>query len=101
MERVAGHATGGYYVPVIDLEAKTIYTNNIPAGAMRGFGANQVAFALETLVDELCEKGGFDRWQFRYDNALEAGLKTATGQLLKGGVGVKETLLAVKRIMGI
>ena len=96
MERVAGHATGGYYVPVIDLEAKTIYTNNIPAGAMRGFGANQVAFALETLVDELCEKGGFDRWQFRYDNALEAGLKTATGQLLKGGVGVKETLLAVK-----
>ncbi len=96
MERVAGHATGGYFVPVIDLEAKTIYTNNIPAGAMRGFGANQVAFALETLVDELCEKGGFDRWQFRYDNALEAGLKTATGQLLKGGVGVKETLLAVK-----
>jgi len=96
MERVAGHATGGYYVPVIDLEAKTIYTNNIPAGAMRGFGANQVAFALETLIDELCEKGKFDRWQFRYDNALEAGLKTATGQLLKGGVGVKETLLAVK-----
>ena len=96
MERVAGHATGGYYVPVIDLEAKTIYTNNIPAGAMRGFGANQVAFALETLVDELCEKGGFDRWQIRFDNALEAGLKTATGQLLKGGVGVKETLLAVK-----
>jgi len=96
MERVAGHATGGYYVPVIDLEAKTIYTNNIPAGAMRGFGANQVAFALETLVDELCEKGGFDRWQIRFDNALEAGLKTATGQILKGGVGVKETLLAVK-----
>ncbi|OPZ99045.1 MAG: putative xanthine dehydrogenase subunit D [Bacteroidetes bacterium ADurb.Bin408] len=96
MERVAGHATGGYYVPVIDLEAKTIYTNNLPAGAMRGFGANQVAFALETLVDELCEKGGFDRWQIRFDNALEEGLKTATGQVLKGGVGVKETLLAVK-----
>lgn len=96
MERVAGHATGGYYVPVIDLEAKTIYTNNLPAGAMRGFGANQVAFALETLVDELCEKGGFDRWQIRFDNALEAGLQTATGHMLKGGVGVKESLIAIK-----
>ncbi|MBU0763765.1 MAG: molybdopterin-dependent oxidoreductase, partial [Bacteroidetes bacterium] len=29
MERVAGHCTGGYYFPVVDLEAKTIYTNNI------------------------------------------------------------------------
>lgn len=96
MERVAGHATGGYYVPVIDLEAATVYTNNIPAGAMRGFGANQVAFALETLIDELCEKGQFDRWQFRYDNALAEGLSTATGQVLKGGVGVKECLQALK-----
>ncbi|MDD3877048.1 MAG: selenium-dependent xanthine dehydrogenase [Bacteroidales bacterium] len=96
MERVAGHATGGYFVPVIDLEARTIYTNNVPAGAMRGFGANQVAFALETLVDELCEKGNFDRWQIRYNNALEAGLSTATGQVLKGGVAIKECLLALK-----
>ena len=96
LERVAGHATGGYFVPAADIEAKTIYTNNIPSGAMRGFGANQVAFALETLIDELCEKGNFDRWQFRYDNALVEGLSTSTGQILKGGVGIRETLLAVK-----
>ena len=95
MERVAGHATAGYYVPIIDLEAKTIYTNNIPCGAMRGFGANQVSFAIESCIDELCEKGGFDRWQFRYNNALVDGLKTATGQKLKG-VGIRECLNAVK-----
>ena len=95
LERVAGHATGGYYVPNIDLEAKTVYTNNIPSGAMRGFGANQVAFALETCIDEICEKAGFDRWEFRYKNALEDGLKTATGQVLQG-VGIKASLLAVK-----
>ncbi|MCB9053106.1 MAG: selenium-dependent xanthine dehydrogenase [Lewinellaceae bacterium] len=95
MERVAGHASAGYYVPVIDLEARTVYTNNIPAGAMRGFGANQVAFAMESCVDELCEKGGFDRWQFRYDNALVDGLKTATGQVLQG-VGIRACLLALK-----
>ncbi len=96
MERVAGHATGAYHFPAVDLEAKTIYTNNIPSGAMRGFGANQVAFALEVLIDELCEKGGFDRWQFRYDNALTEGRMTATGQVLEGGVGVRATLEALK-----
>lgn len=96
MERVAGHASGGYYVPHIDIEAKTVYTNNIPCGAMRGFGANQVTFALENLVDDLCEQGGFDRWQFRYDNALTDGLTTSTGQRLKAGVGIRACLEAVK-----
>ncbi|MCX6269823.1 MAG: selenium-dependent xanthine dehydrogenase [Bacteroidetes bacterium] len=95
MERVAGHATGGYYVPVVDIESKTVYTNNIPSGAMRGFGVNQAAFALESCIDELCAKGGFDRWQFRYDNALVDGLKTAAGQKLQG-TGIRKCLLALK-----
>jgi CO/xanthine dehydrogenase Mo-binding subunit len=96
MERVAGHACGGYYVPVTDIEAKTVYTNNIPSGAMRGFGANQVAFALEACIDDLCKQGGFDRWQFRYDNALVDGLTTATGQKLKS-VGIRACLNALKK----
>jgi len=65
-------------------------------GAMRGFGVNQAVFGLESLIDDLCEQGNFDRWQLRFDNALEAGDMTATGQLLEGGVGIKATLLAVK-----
>ena len=96
MERVAGHASGGYHIPSVDIESLTVYTNNIPSGAMRGFGANQVAFALESCIDELCEMGGFDRWRFRFDNALENGKMTATGQVLEGGVGVKACLLALK-----
>ena len=96
MERVAGHASGAYHFPCVNLEALTVYTNNIPCGAMRGFGANQVAFALEGCIDDLCKQGGFDRWQFRYDNALCEGKMTATGQVLHKGVGVRETLLAVK-----
>ncbi len=96
MERVAGHASGAYHFPCVNLEALTVYTNNIPSGAMRGFGANQVAFALEGCIDDLCKQGGFDRWQFRYDNALCEGKMTATGQVLHKGVGVRETLLAVK-----
>jgi len=96
MERVAGHATGAYHFPCVNLESLTVYTNNIPSGAMRGFGANQVCFALEGCIDELCKMGGFDRWQFRYDNALDEGGMTATGQVLKKGVGVRQCLLAVK-----
>lgn len=97
MERVAGHASGGYFIPTVDLTAVTVYTNNIPSGAMRGFGVPQVTFALENCIDEICEKGGFDRWQFRYDNALVNGLATATGQILETGVGIRATLDAVKK----
>jgi xanthine dehydrogenase molybdenum-binding subunit len=96
LERSAGHATGAYNFPVTDVEATAVYTNNVPCGAMRGFGVNQAAFGLESCIDELCELGGFDRWQFRYDNALQNGDMTATGQVIEGGAGVRETLLAVK-----
>ena len=96
LERSAGHATGAYFFPVTDIVSTAVYTNNLPCGAMRGFGVNQTAFALESCIDELCEKGGFDRWQFRYDNALDDGHMTATGQIIEGGAGVKATLLAVK-----
>ena len=96
LDRAAGHSTGMYNVPAVDVEAVAAYTNNVPCGAMRGFGVNQSAFALESCIDDLCEQGGFDRWQFRYDNALDIGGKTATGQVIKGGAGGKATLLAVK-----
>ncbi len=96
LERAAGHATGAYYVPCVDVEARTVYTNNVPCGAMRGFGVPQVTFALESCIDELCRMGAFDPWQMRYDNALAAGRATATGQVLGDEAGVRATLLAVR-----
>ena len=98
LERSAGHATGAYNFPVTDIISTAVYTNNLPCGAMRGFGVNQTAFALESLMDDLCEQGGFDRWQFRYDNALTDGDMTATGQVIEGGAGVRATLEAVKDV---
>lgn len=96
LSRVASHATGAYHVPATDIEAFAVYTNNLPCGAMRGFGVNQATFGMESSIDDLCEQGGFDRWQFRYDNALVDGSMTATGQVLLGGVGVKRALEAIK-----
>jgi xanthine dehydrogenase molybdenum-binding subunit len=98
LERAAGHATGAYDVPNVDVESRAVYTNNVPCGAMRGFGANQANFAMECAVDELCEAGGFDRWQFRHDNAIVDGGCTATGQRLSTGVGVRATLEAVRDV---
>ena len=96
MDRAATHAGGAYYIPNVDVKSSAVYTNNIPAGAMRGFGVNQVTFAIETLIDDLCEIGGFDRWQIRYINALEKGLRTTSGHLLTKEVGLKRTLEAIK-----
>jgi aldehyde oxidoreductase len=96
LERCAGHCTAAYSVPCVDVIAEAVSTNNLPCGAMRGFGANQVTFAFERCLDELCAMGEFDPWQFRMDNALTEGSPTATGQILDGGVGVRATLEAVK-----
>ncbi len=96
LERAAGHASGAYHVPAADIEARAVYTNNVPSGAMRGFGVNQVTFAMEGCIDMLCQMGGFDRWRFRYDNALAEGRMTASGQVLGRDVGVRPCLLALK-----
>ena len=96
LERAAGHACGPYRVPNVDVEAKAVYTNNPPSGAMRGFGANQAAFGLEGVLDRLAEQVGIDGWEIRWRNALDVGDRTTTGQRLGEGVGVRATLMAVK-----
>ena len=96
LERGAGHAAGPYRFGAVDVEARAVYTNNVPCGAMRGFGANQVNFAMEGVLDRLAERAGLDGWDIRWRNALEAGDIFGTGQRLGPGVGLKKTLLAVK-----
>jgi xanthine dehydrogenase molybdenum-binding subunit len=96
LERAAGHACGAYRVRNVDVEARAVYTNNAPCGAMRGFGVPQVTFALEGLLDELAERAGVDGWEIRWRNALESGDRFGTGQVLGDGVGLKRTLLAVR-----
>ena len=96
LERAAGHACGPYRVPNVDVEARAVYTNNPPSGAMRGFGVNQAAFALEGVLDMLAEQAGLDGWEIRWRNALDVGDRFGTGQLLGPGVGIRATLLAVR-----
>jgi xanthine dehydrogenase molybdenum-binding subunit len=96
LERAAGHACGAYEFPNVDVEARAVYTNNPPCGAMRGFGVNQVTFAIEGMLDRLAERVGVDGWEIRYRNALEVGKVFGTGQVLGPGVGIKACLEAVR-----
>jgi len=96
LERAAGHACSAYQVPNVDVEAKAVYTNNPPAGAMRGFGVNQSNFAMEGVLDLLADEVGVDGWEIRWRNALDVGDRFGTGQKLGAGVGLKKTLLAVR-----
>ena len=96
LERAAGHACGPYRVPVVDVEALAVYTNNPPCGAMRGFGANQAHFAMEGCMDLLAAASGVDRWEIRWRNALDVGDMFCTGQVLEKSVGLKKTLQAIK-----
>ena len=96
LERAAGHACGAYRVPNVDVEARTVYTNNPPAGAFRGFGVPQATFAMDGCLDRLAERVGLDGWEIRWRNALRTGDRFGTGQLLGPGVGLEKTLLAVR-----
>lgn len=98
LERAAGHSCGPYRVPNVDIEAKAVYTNNPPSGAMRGFGANQAAFAIEGIMNRLAEKVGIDGYDIRERNLLRPGDAFATGQIMTASCAVRETLEAVKDI---
>ena len=98
LERAAGHSCGPYRVPNVDVEAKTLYTNNPPCGAMRGFGANQASFAIEGIMDLLAEKVGVDGYDIRERNILEPGDPFATGQLMTESCGIRPTLTAVRDV---
>ncbi len=96
--RAMTHATGPYFVPHVHIRSRIAYTNNPWAGAMRGFGVPQVAFAHEAQMDALADALGLDRLEFRIKNALRQGQATATGQVLERSVGLVQCLERIKPV---
>jgi len=94
--RVPVHASGPYDTLNYRATARAIHTNGPIAGAFRGFGVPQATIMQETLYDRLAEKLGLDRLEFRIVNALADGDKTTCGQVLEGGVGIRECLEALQ-----
>lgn len=94
--RVPVHASGPYRVANYRALTCAVHTNIVPAGAFRGFGVPQAAIAQEQAYDELADKVGMDRLEFRIVNALEDDSATVTGQVLGEGVGIRACLEALR-----
>jgi len=92
LTRATTHATGPYEVPHAKIDCYAMYTNNPPAGAFRGFGVTQSAFAVEQNMDILAHELGMDPFELRRKNALRVGSTTATGQVLHESVGLLDCL---------
>lgn len=93
-------AVGPYDIPHVRIRSRAVYTNHPIAGAMRGFGGPQVAFAHESQMDILAEKLGIDPYRLRKINCFKKGSETATGQVLKESVGMEKTLLGARKALG-
>jgi len=97
LERCAGHASGPYLLPTIDVESLAVRTNNPVCGAFRGFGANQAQFAMEGVMDRLAEKVRISGWEMRARNVVRPGQVWGPGQVMDEGCGGAQACLeAVK-----
>jgi CO/xanthine dehydrogenase Mo-binding subunit/aerobic-type carbon monoxide dehydrogenase small subunit (CoxS/CutS family) len=94
--RVPIHASGPYKVPNYRAVTSAVHTHLVPAGAFRGFGVPQATIAQEQLYDELAEKLGIDRLEFRIQNALDNDSANSTGQVMGEGVGIRACLEALR-----
>ena len=85
LERMAGHASGPYHVPAIDVRAIAARTNNPICGAFRGFGANQAQFAMEGVLDRLAEHVGLTGFEIRKRNVIKPNMVWGPGQIMDDG----------------
>ena len=92
LTRATTHSAGTYTIQHVHADCYAMYTNNPPAGAFRGFGVLQSAFAFETMMDMLAEKLGLDRIEIRRKNALRVGSETSTGQVMRESAGLVECI---------
>ncbi len=99
MTRATTHSSGPYEVPHVRADCYAMYTNNPPAGAFRGFGVFQSAFAVESMLDMLAKELKLDPVELRRKNALRVGSITNTGQVLHDSVGLVECIDRVEQEM--
>ncbi len=94
--KVQGNATlmctGPYEVPNTKVDSYTVYTNNVPGGAFRGFGGPQAAFAAEMQINKLAEKLGMDPVEIRMRNILKEGSRLPVKTILPKGVSLPQVV---------
>ncbi|URQ61674.1 molybdopterin-dependent oxidoreductase [Pantoea alhagi] len=82
--RSSVQAAGPYNIPNVRIDVTGVYTNNNYTSAYRGFGAPQVIFANESLMDEVAQAMGLSPVELRLRNILHQGDTSMAGQVLSG-----------------
>jgi CO/xanthine dehydrogenase Mo-binding subunit len=77
-------AVGPYRIPNASLDSLTVYTNLPPAGAYRGYGVLQAAWASESQIDLIAERLGIDPVELRLRSLVGEGDALVTGERLHG-----------------
>jgi CO/xanthine dehydrogenase Mo-binding subunit len=94
--KVMGNATvvctGPYFIPHVKVDTYAVYTNNIPTGAFRGFGAPQGNFIAEMQMNKLANAIGMDPVEFRMRNALKEGETLGVGTAPPGTVSIGQVI---------
>lgn len=98
LHRACTHAAGPYNYQNIDILGMSLYTNNVVAGAFRGFGVTQSCFATESNINLLAEMTGISPWEIRYRNAIRPGQVLPNGQIADESAALAECLEAVKAV---
>jgi CO/xanthine dehydrogenase Mo-binding subunit len=83
---------GPYACPNVHVRGYAVYTNNLPGGAFRGFGAPQGAFAAESQMDRLAEILNMSPVEIRRINLLDDDATLASGTPIPGGVSLQDVL---------
>ncbi|MCR5661192.1 MAG: selenium-dependent xanthine dehydrogenase [bacterium] len=96
LHRACTHAAGPYNYQNIDILGMSIYTNNVPSGAFRGFGVAQSLFATEMNINLLAEMVGLDPWEIRRRNAIKPGDILPNGQTADPNTNMVACLDAIK-----
>lgn len=84
--------TGPYHIPHVHVDSYAVYTNNIPAGAFRGFGGPQGLFAAEMQMSKLAESLDMDPIELRRRNLLGEGDLLSVGTPLPKGVTITQVV---------
>jgi CO/xanthine dehydrogenase Mo-binding subunit len=85
-------ASGTYDIPNISADGYAVYTNNIPSGPFRGFGAPQAQFAAEIMVTRLAQALALDPAELRRRNIYREGSIEPTNEPLPAGVSALPVL---------
>lgn len=85
LSRAVIHAAGPYHCENVRIVGRAVFTNSVPFGAFRGFGAPQTQFAGERHMDVIARTLGIDPVALRRINLLRDGQSTPTGQVIRDG----------------